>query len=305
VRGNDNSWTLTTAEATRFTGMEAHHLDHLDRRHKLPFVASAALEGESRQYRTSLQPQIANALEVESSLRADGFDCLVVDIDLAQRHHHSHPNLMHASTTILIDDCVDNIVLARQVGIHAIHFDMTNDPHDHLDFPHDQRCTLFLQRLHQYLVHGEPSTAASFKDRRCPRAAVTPVMKEPTRLRPHEPHSALCTPSPVTKPKGSAACIGRPKSKRCTKFIHRRNNKNTTMWEMQDVHPMRMDDDGDNTLDEEEDTLETVSPHAHLHDVYRTSRACACRYFPLRSSGADADDASRSDVDMDVAIVLS
>ncbi|KAF0745811.1 hypothetical protein AaE_008384 [Aphanomyces astaci] len=184
VRGDVEGWTLSRDDAVQFTGIDSHHLV-LHRRTKLPYVASAALEASS------------------STSSADPI-----------RSHH----------TVLIDDCQDNVFLASQCGIAAIHYDPTQFPqHMHAVLKRrkkrrrtsDTNLTLVLpsasalRRSIQSPVAGQPEASSSFAT-----AVLSPVRSADS----HPARLHFCTPSPVTKLRVTNS-IGKPKPKRYTRPV--------------------------------------------------------------------------------------
>ncbi|RHZ20600.1 hypothetical protein DYB26_001852 [Aphanomyces astaci] len=157
----------------------------LHRRTKLPYVASAALEASS------------------STSSADPI-----------RSHH----------TVLIDDCQDNVFLASQCGIAAIHYDPTQFPqHMHAVLKRrkkrrrtsDTNLTLVLpsasalRRSIQSPVAGQSEASSSFAT-----AVLSPVRSADS----HPARLHFCTPSPVTKLRVTNS-IGKPKPKRYTRPV--------------------------------------------------------------------------------------
>ncbi|ETW10518.1 hypothetical protein H310_00802 [Aphanomyces invadans] len=141
-----------------------------------------------------------------------------------------HPIRSHH--TVLIDDCQDNVFLAAQCGIAAVHYDPAQ-------FPQHIHAVLKRRKRRRTLESSKLSTAAP------PRTSTSSPTPSPRRLsiqtslsgprtsvlsasrsvlspaRPSEaavPRQHYCTPSPVTKLRVTNS-IGKPKPKRYTKLL--------------------------------------------------------------------------------------
>ncbi|OQR93871.1 ATP-binding Cassette (ABC) superfamily [Thraustotheca clavata] len=173
VRCNDDSWSIQNAQAEKFTGIQAHHLD-LERHSKVPYVISAALQANESQ-----QTDPANYFLLH--------------------------NKITSTDTLLIDDCPDNIAMASQSGIPSIHFDLATFRTRMLSMdknePERRRQLKLAKALSRRLQQPAKVICSSPKTRKCSQR--TPI--------------AFFTPSPMTKLKVSSR-LGRPKSKRVTKF---------------------------------------------------------------------------------------
>ncbi|KAF0692048.1 Aste57867_16815 [Aphanomyces stellatus] len=213
LRGDDSSWSLTHDQAVLFTGIDAHHLP-LNRRNKFPYVASAALEA-SRRHAAS-----------------DASTPAIPPCGTSIQSCH----------TVLIDDCEDNVFLASQCGISAIHYEPTQFPERvHAELkrrrkrkPDDgsshghhrpRHCTGAVRRLSLQSPPPKPRLPAAAPSSSSAAACLTTPLSTPSKdTTTHNSSSShnlarrhLCTPSPVMKLKVSNS-IGRPKPKRYSRL---------------------------------------------------------------------------------------
>ncbi|OQR93912.1 ATP-binding Cassette (ABC) superfamily [Achlya hypogyna] len=112
-----------------------------------------------------------------------------------------------SADTLLIDDCADNVAIASQCGIPGLHFDPTTfraqllalDKHEPGRQRRQKLAKMLSRRLQQPIKLQVICSSPPVKARKSPG------------------RPAFCTPSPMTKLKVTSR-VGRPKSKRCTKF---------------------------------------------------------------------------------------
>ncbi|EQC28051.1 hypothetical protein, variant [Saprolegnia diclina VS20] len=113
-----------------------------------------------------------------------------------------------SADVLLIDDCPDNVTIASQCGIPGLHFEPASFRERLLALDKQQPSRLRRQKLAKALSRRlqQPVTLQIV----C--ASPTKPTKPTGRTR-----MGFCTPSPVTKLKVTSR-VGRPRSKRCTKF---------------------------------------------------------------------------------------